>query len=182
MIGANSGIILADFTGDPLKKCLFCVNNPLYMKKQLSLLTFMFFACFFVFYSCSNKDVTPVPKTKTELLTQSSWKFNNAKANGSDASGYLQTCQRDNIYTFAASGSGTIDEGPSKCNGSDPQTTPFTWNFASNETIIHISVSLFNNTNNDFDLISLTDTELIVSTYYTPPIGPSVLVTITFQH
>lgn len=152
------------------------------MKKQPFFLLFFLAISSFIFISCSNKETTPPPKSKTELLTQNSWKFSSATANGSDASGYLQTCQKDNIYTFAAAGTGTIDEGLTKCNVSDPQTTPLTWNFASNETILHISVSLFSNTNNDFNLVKLTDTELVVSTYYTPLVGPSILVTITFSH
>ena len=153
------------------------------MKKQVTFLILLFVTNFFIFSSCNKDDAAPpASKTKTQLLTQSSWKFKSATANGADASGYLQACQKDNIYIFLVGGTGTADEGPTKCNVGDPQTTSLTWNFASNETILHISTALFSNTSNDFTLISISETELVVSTVYTPPAGPIVLVTITFQH
>jgi hypothetical protein len=153
------------------------------MKKQLSFLFVLIAANFFIYSSCKKNDYTPpTPKTKTELLTLNSWKFRSATAGGSDASSYLQACQKDNIYTFLTAGTGTTDEGPTKCNAGDPQTTNLTWNFAASETILHISSVLFTNTSNDFTLISLSETELVVQTYYTPPIGPTILITISFQH
>lgn len=124
----------------------------------------------------------PVPKTNTQLLTQGSWKFSSATANGSDASGFLQACQKDNIYTFVAAGTGTIDEGPSKCNSGDPQTVAFNWNFASNETILHISTLLFSGTSNDLTIETLSETQLIVNFPYTPPIGPSFMIRAVFVH
>jgi hypothetical protein len=152
------------------------------MKKQIQLLIVLIAANFFIYSSCKKSNDPPVTKTKTELLSQGTWKFKGATANGSDASGYLTTCQKDNIYTFFAAGTGTTDEGPTKCNVADQQTTNFTWNFTTNETIIHVSSPFFTNTGNDFDLKTLTETDLAVSTYYTPPVGPSVLVNISFQH
>lgn len=134
--------------------------------------------------SCSNKDSTPnpTPKTKTQLLTQNSWKFKSATVGGADASSYLQPCQIDNILTFISNGTGTGDEGPLKCNGSDPQTYPITWNFASSETILHTASPLFTNGTNDFTINSLTETELILQMPYNPPVGASVIVVVTFQH
>ena len=153
------------------------------MKKLISILLILFAASFLLSSSCNKNDNPPAPiKTKTQLLTQSPWKFKSATAGGSDASGFLQACQKDNIYTFAAAGTGTTDEGPSKCNTGDPQITSFTWNFASNETMLQVSSVFFSNTNTNFDLVSLTETELVVKTFYTPPIGPFIEVTITFQH
>ncbi|HMK26386.1 MAG TPA: hypothetical protein VK483_10175 [Chitinophagaceae bacterium] len=153
------------------------------MKKQLRFLFVLIAANFFIYSSCNKDDApAPTPKTKTQLMTQSSWKFKSATANGSDASGLLQACQKDNFYIFLAAGTGTADEGLTKCNAGDPQTTNLTWNFANNETMLHISTSLFTNTSNDFTLVSISETELVVSTFYTPPVGAAVLVTITFQH
>ena len=147
------------------------------MKKHLLLLSGL---VLFLFFSC--KEDAPEPKTKTQLLTQGTWKFSAATANGSDASSYLQACQKDNIYTFAAAGTGTMNEGPTKCNAGDPQTSTFNWNWATNETILHINTPLFSGSGNDFTLVSLTETELKVSFTYTPPIGPSVLIVATFIH
>lgn len=152
------------------------------MKKHLRLLFALVAVNFFIFSSCNKNDDPPIVKTKTQLLSQSSWKFKGATANGSDASSYITACQKDNIYAFLATGAGTTDEGATKCNAADQQTTSFSWNFATNETVIQVSSAFFTNTSNDFTLMSLTETELVVSTYYIPPVGPSILVTITFQH
>ena len=153
------------------------------MKKQISFLLILIAANFFIFSSCNkSEDPPPPPKTKTQLLTQSTWKFKSATASGTDISSQLQTCQKDNILTFAAAGTGTVDEGATKCNAIDPQISSLTWNFASGETILHVSTSLFAGTGNDFTLISLTETELVVSIGYAPPVGPILLIVITFQH
>lgn len=148
------------------------------MKKQIaSLLAIL--AVLFLLPACQKDNNIPSSsKTKTQLITQGTWKFSAATVNGADASGYLQACQKDNIYTFVAAGTGTIDEGASKCNGSDPQTNPFTWNFANSESILHISTVLFTGGSNDFTLVSLTDTELKGSQNY-PPYGTIV---VTFVH
>jgi len=153
------------------------------MKKQLLFSLALILTNTFIFTSCTKDDApAPAPKTKTELLTQSNWKFKSAFVGATDYSSSLQTCQKDNIYTFVAAGTGTADEGPLKCNAGDPQTSPFTWNWAASETILHISLVLFTNTTNDFTLVSISETELVVQTFYTPPVGPSFQVTITFQH
>jgi hypothetical protein len=152
------------------------------MKKHLSLLLVLITSTFFIFSSCNKDDDPPVPKTKTQLLTQGTWKFKSASAGGTDYSSSLQACQKDNVYTFITGGNGTTDEGLLKCNPADNQTTSFTWIFTTNETVIQVSSAFFTNTSNNFDLISLTETEMIVSTYYNPPLGPSILVTITFLH
>ena len=153
------------------------------MKKQISLWIVLIAANFFIFSSCDKNDDPPPPqKTKTELITQGSWKFSTATANGSDASSYLQACQKDNFYIFLVGGTGTVNEGPTTCNAGDPQTTPFTWAFASNETILNVNAPFFSNTSNSFTLISISETQLVVKTLYTPPIGPSIEVIVTFVH
>lgn len=121
-------------------------------------------------------------KTNTELLTQATWKFSSATVNGTDRSSSLQACQKDNIYTFAVGGTGTIDEGPTTCNSGDPQTIAFTWNFASNETILHASTTFFSGGSNDFTIVTLSQTQLVVSFPYTPIVGPSFQLQVTFVH
>jgi Lipocalin-like domain len=150
------------------------------MKKQIASLIVCSLTILFLLPACQKDDNNnpPTPKTKTQLISQSSWKFSTATVSGANASGYLQACQKDNIYTFVAAGTGTIDEGPSKCNSGDAQTNPFTWNFASSENMLHISTVLFTGGSNDFTLVSLTETELIASQNY-PPYGTIV---VTFVH
>lgn len=152
------------------------------MKKQIASFILCSLAILFFLPACQKEDDdnnnTPAPKTKTQLISQGTWKFSAATVSGVDASGYLQACQKDNIYTFVAAGTGTIDEGPSKCNSGDAQTTPFTWNFLSNETMLHISTVLFSGGSNDFTLVSLSETQLVASQNY-PPYGTIV---VTFIH
>lgn len=119
------------------------------------------FSLLFVAVSCQ-KESDP-PKTKTELLTTGTWKFSSATSSGVDVSGLLQSCQKDNTYTFAVGGTGTADEGATKCNGSDPQTSAFTWAWLSNETMLQISATLFSGATGDVTLVSLTETELVGS-------------------
>ena len=102
-------------------------------------------------------------KTNTDFITQASWTFDNAKVNGADVSLFIQPCQKDNVLTFSSNGTGTLDEGPTKCNSSDPQTDPFNWNFASNETVLHVSTVLFTGGSSDFTIVTLNDTQLVLS-------------------
>lgn len=131
---------------------------------------------------CTGSKAFIVAGTNTYFLTKSTWKFSSATVNGADASSYLQACQKDNVYTFAAAGTGNIDEGPSKCNSGDPQTITFTWNFASNETILHASTTFFSGGTNDFNIVTLSNTQLVVSFPYSPPVGPSLQMVVTFIH
>lgn len=148
------------------------------MKKQIASLFISLLTVLFFLPACQKDDNLPVVKTKTQLLTQSTWKFSSATAGGADASGFLQVCQKDNVYTFVAAGTGTINEGASKCNTSDPQTNPFTWSFTGSETMLNISTILFSGGSNDFTLVSLSEIQLVLSQNY-PPYGTIV---VTFIH
>jgi hypothetical protein len=136
-------------------------------------------AIFFLSACKKDKDQTPppTPKTNSELITQASWKFNKAMMGSFDVSGGLQTCQKDNILTFQANGSGSIDEGTSKCDVADPQTTPFTWNFTNSEAVLHVSAVFFTGGNNDFNVVELTETKLVGS-----QVINGQTVTVTFVH
>ena len=133
-----------------------------------------------VFSSCE-KDEDPVPKTKTELLTQLTWKFGAATVGGTDVSASLPTCQKDNIMTFTTAGTGTVDEGLTKCNAGDPQTNPFTWSFATNETVLNISTILFTGGSNTFNIVALNEAQLVVSQTITVGGTPQNAV-VTFLH
>ena len=149
------------------------------MKKQAWIIPAITIIFFFCFTACG-KDPVHV-KTNTELVTQSTWKFDNAKVGGNDVSAFVQVCQKDNIITFVSTGSGTLDEGASKCNSGDPQTTPFTWNFASNETVLHVSTLLFTGGSSDFTIVALSETQLILSQNITIS-GTTQNAVITFKH
>ncbi|MFC0775913.1 lipocalin family protein [Terrimonas alba] len=152
------------------------------MQKRFLLAVVLFSTLQILNTSCSkDDDPSPAGKTRTELLAKSSWKFSDAKVGGTSVSAFLQACQKDNIATFATAGTGTADEGPTKCDASDPQTTPFTWNFQTNETILFISTPLFTGGSSSFTIVSLTETELVVSQNMTIA-GSTQNVVITFIH
>ena len=94
---------------------------------------------------------------------QGSWKFDNVTVNGTDVSSLIQGCQKDNTITFAAGGTGTLDEGATKCNSGDPQNSPFTWSFATNETVLHVTATLFTGGSSDFNIVALDDNQLVLS-------------------
>ncbi|MBS1920258.1 MAG: lipocalin family protein [Bacteroidetes bacterium] len=135
-----------------------------------------------MFQACKKSSSSSTPsKTKTDLLTQASWKFSTATVGGADVSSLLQSCQKDNILTFQSNGNGSLDEGPTKCNSGDPQTNPFTWTFQSSETMIHVSAVLFTGGSSDFTLVSLTETQLVLSQNITLG-GTTQNAVVTFIH
>jgi hypothetical protein len=132
--------------------------------------------------SCSKSDSNNTAKTKTQLITQASWKFSTATVGGTDVSSLINSCQKDNVLTFSASGgTGTLDEGATKCNSGDPQTTPFTWSFTNNESTLHVSQVFFTGGSSDFTIVSLTDTQLVVSQIVSVQ-GSMQTAVITFIH
>lgn len=131
---------------------------------------------------CTGSKSFTVSGTKKYFITRNTWRFSSAKIGTTDISASLQTCQKDNILTFAAAGTGTNDEGATKCNAGDPQTTPFTWNFAANETQLFISSTLFAGGSNTFNIVTLSSTQMVLSQSITvPPLGAQN-VEVTFNH
>ncbi len=149
------------------------------MKKQLLPLLAGIALISFSLFACSKDNDTPA-KTKTELLTQTSWKFSSAKAGGLDISGNVDACYKDNVITFSTGGTGTVNEATTICS---PSTAgPFTWAFQTNETQLNISAALFQGGSGIFNLVSLTETNLVLSQTVTLPPFPATLVEVTFVH
>lgn len=134
------------------------------------------------FISCSkDDDPAPANKTKTELITTGSWKFEKGTANGiGDISSFIDACYKDNIITFSANKTGNVNEGALACSPSNAGN--FNWEFTSNETILHISTTLFTGGSNDFTLVSLNETNLVVSQLMTIAPYPATTVEVTFIH
>ena len=153
------------------------------MKKVISLTLAVIFSASLFFVSCNKEgnDNTPAPKTKAQLITQSTWKFSSATVGGLNISSALQNCQKDNILTFVSNGSGTVDEGLLKCDAGDPQTNPFTWSFQNSETQLFISATLFTGGSSTFNLVSLTETQLVLSQNITVT-GTTQNAVVTFVH
>jgi hypothetical protein len=148
------------------------------MKKHLLFLFVLISANIFLFSSCK-KNNDPPSKTKTELISQNTWKFKTATVGGTTFT--FPSCLTDLILTFATNGTGNLDEGPTKCNATDPQTTTFTWFFQNNETELVTSAPLIPNGSTTFTIVSLTESELVVTFGYSTP-GPIINVQATFIH
>ena len=152
------------------------------MKNQFAPLVAFFLMAIFIFSSCKKEDkITTTPQTKTQLLTQSTWKFSGATVGTNDVTPFIQACQKDNVLTFTAAGAGNVNEGALKCNSGDPQSTPLTWNFQNGETVLFISARLFTGGSSNFTLVSLTETQLVVSQIITVS-GSSQNAVVTFIH
>lgn len=130
-----------------------------------------------LFFACSKDD----EKTKIEMITSGSWRMTAATCEpaipgvGNNIFVLMESCQKDNIYTFNANGTKLEDEGATKCNPDDPQTVNGTWEFAENET----KVILDKNTENEMTLtiISLSESQALFST---PDFMDGFVVTFTF--
>lgn len=129
----------------------------------------LFIFIIFFLHACkkddANTDVNTSPQpSKTELITDKPWKYISWTANPpvpdtagmlvSDILNYKPPCERDDILIFATNGIITFDQGPAKCDASDPQTDISTWDFASNETKITLHGSM------QYNLVELTSTTM----------------------
>ena len=158
----------------------------------MKVLSFFALLSLIVLGSCQkDDDDTPSPKTKTELIASSAWKYNEAKIDSDNngtgdvalPAGVIEACQTDNTIVFANNGTGTVNEGPTKCDATDPSSVPFTWNLGSNESVINFSSAVFAGVGGDFKIISLTETELVLSKQLTVPQVPfPVTVVVSFKH
>ena len=132
-----------------------------------------------LFISCDKTD--EAPPTNTDHITKSSWKFDKAMSSGSDVSGFLSACYKDNVTTFQANGNGSLDEGATKCNTGDPQTTNFTWNFSNNGSTLNVTGGIFAGQSGSFMVVILNDTQMILQGTISSPTGP-VTGQIYFKH
>lgn len=111
------------------------------MKKLIFLLTASFII--FCIQACSKKDKTA---SKAELLTSGTWKLTTVVAD-EDGNGTYETdrfatfsdCYTDNIWSFTIAALVVMDEGPTKCAPTDPQTENGSWQFTQNETHLRIN-------------------------------------------
>jgi hypothetical protein len=127
-------------------------------------------------------------KTNTEKLTEAPWKYDKAEAD-LDKDGKadvpipdseIEICERDNVITFMANGSGTIDEGQIKCDAGDPQSMAFSWTFKDGEKIITFPTAIITGVDGDVKVISLTATAMVLSKEVPNPGIPGVPASVNF--
>jgi hypothetical protein len=86
----------------------------------------------------------------------------------------MDACIKDNYYVLKKDGNAELNEGPTKCDASDPQTTTIAWALSSDEKEITIGL-------NKFTILELTPTELRVSGPYALPGLGSITADVTFS-
>ena len=59
-----------------------------------------------------------------------------------DMFAFMDLCEKDNLIVFKKSGEYEVDEGPTKCDPSDPQVATSHWQFTNNDTGIIIDGDL----------------------------------------
>ncbi len=150
------------------------------MRKKFIASIACYTAILFAFPACEKEDNNPPEKTKTELISQSTWKFSTAFAGSTDVTANVHACLKDNIVTFNANGTGNVNESTNVCSPS--YAGNFTWSFQSNETVLFMSAPLFPGGSGTFNLVSLTETNLVVSQDMTIPPYPTTNVKVTFIH
>jgi hypothetical protein len=142
------------------------------MKKQLTSLSTALFAAMIMLSSCQEDDNLPVIKTKTQLITQGSWNFEKATQGTIDITTSVPACYKDNVVRFTSATNGTVNN-PVVCTPTDTTPTSFTWSFQSGETVITLNAPLFPGGTNSFNLVTLTETSLVISQDVTVPPSPT---------
>ena len=80
----------------------------------------------------------------------------------------FQSCEKDNFSTYNKNGTYVDDEGATKCDPADPQTTPGTWYFSNNETVlVQDSIDTFNVLQNDGNTLKVSKQQVNLGVTYT---------------
>jgi hypothetical protein len=106
-------------------------------------------ACSVVLFNACKKsdDPTPPANSKKDLVVNGKWKWTGLSSvvmvGGTetlvDGWSIVQDCDKDDIMTFSADGTGTIDEKALKCDPTAPQIKNITWEFLNNETQVKVT-------------------------------------------
>jgi Tol biopolymer transport system component len=88
------------------------------------------------------------------------WKTTGYTYDGKDLYGTLRACETDNIITFTSDQKVIVDEGPTKCDPSDPQTTSGTYLLSNDNKTVTISQDGSSST--VFNIITLNSTTLTI--------------------
>ncbi|HMQ63863.1 MAG TPA: DUF5004 domain-containing protein [Flavilitoribacter sp.] len=96
--------------------------------------------------SCKKDD--DIAPDKTKILTSGSWQLTAMTVDPAidwfgtpvtNVYSQLPACVKDDLAIFKANGTVNYDEGASKCNPNDPQTTTGTWTFNTDQTVLSIT-------------------------------------------
>lgn len=116
-------------------------------------------------------DKTPKAKTKTELLTAGKWQMTAGTVSYTvmgqnmthDTYKDMEACSKDDFMLFGTDGKVSFDEGATKCDPADKQTTTGEWKFIDNDTKIVMTQDGYSDTGN---VEELTETILKVNSTF----------------
>lgn len=116
--------------------------------------------------SCKKDDDKQV--TSAELLTSTTWKIDtlgwDMDKNGSiDERLALEECELDNTLTFSSDSTGVFDEGVTKCDAADPQSSPFQWSLNDSTKTLTIIGNIPGELEGDVKILTLDNTTLLLS-------------------
>lgn len=143
----------------------------------------------FIVFSCNkdDDDKKDDASTKVQLMTSATWKYDtaaiDADKNGTPdqplPAGTIENCEKDNVITFKSDSTGTLNEGTTKCDPSDPQTTSFKWWFKDNGAVLYSPDPIFGGLSGDVKVIELSATKLRVTKEVT--VAPTYTVNIVLD-
>lgn len=127
-----------------------------------------------LFASCKKtKDSTDTLAEKTGFLTAGVWHFTGYTRNdgiGSVVVTYssLPACRQDDLRSFNNNGTGEVNEGPTKCNSSDPQSSAVQWNFVNGQ------INRININGTEYEIYKLDNTTFDFSVRRTDPYASEI--------
>jgi len=119
------------------------------MKKHLKLFGIFVFALALAMSSCKKDDDDDNGgSSTTDYLTSGAWKTTSMTVapgidfgNGvpiTDFFAMMPACSKDDLITFQSGGKVIMDEGPTKCVPTDPQTSEGTWSLSSDNKVLTV--------------------------------------------
>ena len=134
-----------------------------------------------------DNDPPPAPPTSVELVTSNTWRIDtmgiDANKDGTIDQALpfpLEPCALDNTLTFAADSTGVFSEGASKCDTDDPSTSNITWYLKNNDQTMFLE-GLESELDGDANIVSLTDSTLVLARAITYPVIGSVNLIVGLQ-
>jgi hypothetical protein len=110
--------------------------------------TTMFFIVSFLLIATSCRKDSEDAIDRSKMLTEGAWQINALTVEPAidwfgttvtNIYAQLPSCVKDNLTIFKSTGTVNYDEGPSKCDPNEPQTTTGTWAFNVDQTILSMT-------------------------------------------
>ncbi len=124
------------------------------MKNALKTAVSLLLVCAFAVVGCKKDDPSP-----TEILTAGTcWKMTLLEgfdtANNLWVAVPIEDCDADNCFTFKADQSFSVEEGSTKCDPDDPQTSTGTWSLSDDGKKLSLSDSSTSDVGTIVELVS----------------------------